>query len=81
MAASVTPCGSKGAKKRKVSSTKDSEASKTGAPGSKQEPDIKDKASVYCDTGQQCVCVFFFPKRFRLLFILIGYQMAIPVGA
>lgn len=52
VAASIAPCGSRGAKKRKVSSAKDSEASKTGAPGSEQEPDVKNKASVDCDAGQ-----------------------------
>lgn len=54
MAASIAPCGARGTKKRKVSSTKDSEDSKTEAPGSEQQPDIKDKASVHFDTGQKC---------------------------
>lgn len=53
VAASRAPCGARGAKKRKVSSTKDSEDSQTGATGSEQQqPDIKDEAPVHGDTGQ-----------------------------
>lgn len=54
MAASRAPCGARGAKKRKVSSTKDSEDSQTGPTGGEQQQqlDIKDEAPVHGDTGQ-----------------------------
>lgn len=53
MAASRALCGARGAKKRKVSSTKDSEDSQTGPTGSEQQqPDIKDEAPVHGDTSQ-----------------------------
>lgn len=52
VAASRAPCGARGVKKRKVSSTNDSEYSQTGPTGSEQQPDIKDEAPVHGDTGQ-----------------------------
>ncbi|XP_044023378.1 nucleolar and spindle-associated protein 1 isoform X1 [Siniperca chuatsi] len=54
VAASIEPCGARGAKKRKVSSTKDSDKTEPPkepqATGSEQQPDIKDEAPVHSDT-------------------------------
>lgn len=59
MAASSAPCGARGAKKRKVSSVKDSDKTEAEPPedpqaaGSEpQQPDMKDEAPVHGDAGQ-----------------------------
>ncbi|KAI9537722.1 hypothetical protein NQZ68_022384 [Dissostichus eleginoides] len=50
VASSAAPCGARGAKKRKVSSAKDSEQSETAPPQEPQTSEVKDEAAVYDDT-------------------------------
>ncbi|XP_033966731.1 nucleolar and spindle-associated protein 1 [Pseudochaenichthys georgianus] len=50
VASSAAPCGARGAKKRKVSSAKDSEQSETAPPQEPQTSEVKDEAAVQDNT-------------------------------